>query len=205
MDKSNAGEPMLGSCCKKPAPGRKRPETPNAVEGLLTAADKIGDGLSGEMRHLVFGGTLGNLCVGTQEEFGQYQGRVVLMALAVELSLKFAYEQDHPSESAPPTHDLYKLFQKLKDPRKQAIKANYECLFNEYERSLKAQGDSLREEWWKNIGEALKKCKDTSVNWRFIEERGRIPTKFVMRATCLGLAAKSVVEEIRAFQQQKGT
>ena len=148
---------------------------------------------------------LGNLCVGTQEEFGQYQGRVVLMALAVELSLKFAYEQDYACESAPPTHDLYKLFQKLKGSRKQAIKAKYECLFNEYEMSLMAQDDSLTEEWWKNIGDVLKKCKDTSVNWRFIEEKGRIPTAFVMRATCLGLAAKSVVEEIRAFQQHKGT
>ena len=49
---------MLGPSCKKPAPRWKRPETPNAVEGLLTAADKIGDGISGGTRHLIFGGTL---------------------------------------------------------------------------------------------------------------------------------------------------
>ena len=195
---------MIAPCCKEPTSKRKRKQTPNAVEGLLTAADKISEGLPSGMRHSAFKGSLGTLPEGEQKAFGQYQGRVVLMALALELALKFAYEQDHLGESAPPTHDLYKLFQKLKDHRKQAIKENYEHLFDEYDDKLKKRGDIPPEEWWRNLLEALKKCRNTSVNWRFIEERGRIPTEFEMRATCLGLAAESTVEEIRAFQQQLG-
>ena len=191
---------MLGSCCKTSSPKRKRPETPRAVEGLLTAADKISVGLPSGMRHLVAGGCLGTLLVGTQQEFGQYQGRVVLIALAVELALKFAYEQDHANESAPATHDLRKLFEKLKAKRRQTIEANYEILFQEYKHAQEEQNDNPPEEWWANIGKLLKKCKDASIDWRFIEEEGKIPTKFVMRATCLSLGAKSILEEIRTYQ-----
>ena len=193
---------MTTTCCKEPAPKRKRKETPNAVEGLLTAADKISDGLLSGMRYSAFKGSIGSLPDEEQKALGQYQGRVVLMALALELALKFAYEQDHPGDSAPRTHDLHRLFRKLKNHRKEAIRANYERLFDEFDDELKKRGDIPPEEWWKNLGGALKKCKDTSVNWRFIEERGMIPTKFVMRATCLRLATESTVEEIRAFQQQ---
>ena len=197
---------MNAPCCKGPAPkpNRKRKETPNAVEGLLTAADNNSEGLLSGMRNSAFKGSIGSLSDEEQKAFGQYQGRVVLMALALELALKFAYEQDHLSDSAPPTHDLYTLLRKLKDHRKQAIRANYELLFDEYDGELKKRGDIPPEEWWRNLGEALKKCRDTSVNWRFIEEKGRIPTKFVMRATCLRLATESTVQEIRAFPQQQG-
>ena len=195
---------MDAPCCKEPTPkpNRKRKQTPNAVEGLLTAADKISEDLPRGMRYSAFKGSIGSLPEGEQKAFGQYQGRVVLMALALELALKFAYEQDHLGESAPPTHDLHRLYRKLKNHRKQAIKKNYERLFDEYDSELKKRGDTPPEQWWKNLGEALKKCRDTSVNWRFIEERGRIPTEFEMRTTCLGLAAESAVAEIRAFQPQ---
>ena len=191
-------------CCKGPAqkPNRKRKQTPNAVEGLLTAADKISQGLPSGMRYSAFKGSISSLPNGDQKAFGQYQGRVVLMALALELALKFAYEQDHPGKSATPTHDLHRLYRKLKNHRKQAIKENYERLFEDYDDRLKKRGDTPPEGWWRNLGDVLKKCRDASVNWRFIEERGRIPTEFEMRATCLGLAAESTVAEIRAFQLQ---
>ncbi len=170
----------------------------------MTAAEKIEAGLPDRMRHVVAEKSLDKLPVDTQEEFGQYQGRVVLLALAVELALKFAYEQDHADESAPATHDLHKLFQKLNGGRKQSIEANYKPLFQEHKRALKERGESLPDQCWGTIGKLLKRCKDASIDWRFIEEAGRLPTKFVMQATCLSLGAKSILEEIYKYQPMEG-
>ena len=128
-----------------------------------------------------------------QQGFGQYQGRVVLMALAAELALKFAYEKDNSKKSAPATHNLSKLFKKLKSDRQTNIQEHYEHLLSE-------RGYDPPEEWCKTVSGVFQKCKDISMVWRFAVEQGKVPTKFVMRATCLELAARGVVAEIRALE-----
>ena len=184
---------MTELCCKDYIPPQKVAETPNVVEGLLAAANRIkGNSVQG-MRWLAESKPLSELSVPQQKGFGQYQGRVVLMALAAELALKFAYEKDNPQESAPATHNLSKLFKKLKGHRQAKIQEHYEHLLSERELSP-------QEEWCETVSQVFKKCRDISMVWRFAVEEGKVPTKFVMRATYLELATRGVVEEIRQFE-----
>lgn len=176
---------MPGSCSKKGKPKKKRKETPEAVRGLLRAADKARIGLSSEPRHLA-ANNIDELPTCKVTEFGQYQGRVVLVALAAELALKFAYELHQPGKTATGTHDLNVLFTKLGKWRP--------AIEDAYQELLKKREGSPPAEWCETASGVFKECHKAFDDWRYILEEGKIPTGFVMRATYLGLAAASVVE-----------
>ena len=106
------------------------------------------------------------------------------MAFAAELALKFAYEQEHPSGPAPPIHDLQKLFGKLGQEKRQKIEVNYESLLKGYKQQRSEECDQF-EDWWETASQLFEKCKDTFVDWRYIEEKGQHPDPFIMRAALL--------------------
>ena len=56
---------------------------------------------------------------------GMYQSAQVLVGLAAELALKFAYEQENPNISAPNSHDLFDLYHNLSRERKCGIEFDY--------------------------------------------------------------------------------
>ena len=128
-------------CCSKPRSSkRKREDTPDIVEGLINAAEII-------YQHLPHGKKSQRQVRVENEipepaDFGRYQARVVVMALAAELALKFAYEQEYRSEPAPPIHDLHKLFGKLGEGKKRKVEANYESLMKEYKRGFGRVGSA---------------------------------------------------------------
>ena len=110
-------------------PKRKRPESLDFVKGLLAAADVISKELGEEFHprdHLNVKYDPANYTPHDRRKFGMYQGRVVLVALAAELALKFAWEREHPCKVAPGnTHNLCELFNKLSKHRKKEIRSKY--------------------------------------------------------------------------------
>ena len=94
-------------------PNRKVTQTLDFVKGLLMSADEIDSALSGELepRKVLAQGhaKIANLSSGQIQELGLYQGRVVLVALAAELALKYLWEMEN-SGGAPVGHDLLKCF-----------------------------------------------------------------------------------------------
>ncbi len=77
----------------------KVPETLDFVKGLLISADEISEALSGELeprKVLAQQHTkIARLTPERIQDLGMYQGRVVLVALAAELALKFAWEREN--------------------------------------------------------------------------------------------------------------
>ena len=186
---------MPGSCSEKGKPkNKKRKETPEAVRGLLKAAEKARIGLSPEPRHLA-ANNIDELPSDKAMEFGQYQGRVVLVALAAELALKFAYELHHPGKTATVTHDLNVLFTKLGKWRP--------AIEDAYRELLKKQNGDPPAEWCETASGVFKECHKAFYDWRYILEEGKIPNGFVMRAAYLGLAATSVVEAACSLDPQE--
>ena len=189
-------------CCKKPRSsegGRKRKETPDIVDGLIKAAKIIDQQLAqgkGNPRNVKMENKILE-----PADFGRYQARVVVMALAAELALKVAYEQQYP-EPAPRIHDLQELFDKLCEETKRKIEVKYGVLLKKYQQHSLEKGCSL-EDYWATASQLFKKCKDTFVDWRYIEEEGQPPDPFIMRATLLGYAAKSVVQAVRECPPQE--
>ena len=96
---------------------RKIPHTPDFVKGLLISADEIPKALSGELeprKVLAQKHTKIDKFTSVEiHELGMYQGRVVLVALAAELALKFVWETENGGEVAKTTHNLHTLFGKL--------------------------------------------------------------------------------------------
>ena len=130
------------------------------------------------------------------EEIGLYQARVVVIALAAELALKFSYEQENPSEVAPATHDLRDLFAELSDDKVKAVRKVYARLLNQYKHQLEQDKKEYLEDGWETADHLFENCRYAFEDWRYIEER--MPrTPFVMRATLLELGARSVLEGVR--------
>ena len=80
-------------------PKRKVRETLDFVKGLLESADEIPNALSGELEPRIVLAKqhtkIANLSSEQIEDLGKYQGRVVLVALAAELALKFVWEMEN--------------------------------------------------------------------------------------------------------------
>ena len=76
-------------------PKRKVRETLDFVKGLLESADEIPNALSGELEPRIVLAKqhikVANLSSRQVQDLGKYQGRVVLVALAAELALKFLW------------------------------------------------------------------------------------------------------------------
>ena len=58
------------------------------------------------------------------------------------------------------------------------------------------EGWDQLEDWWETASQLFEKCKDTFVDWRYIEEKGQHPDPLIMRAALLGHAARSVVQAV---------
>ena len=166
-------------------PNRKVTQTLDFVRGLLESADEIDRALSGELeprkvlaqQHT----NIANLDPGQIQELGMYQGRVVLVALAAELALKYLWETVNAG-GAPGGHDLLKCFNRLLDHHKDEIRRNYE----------KRVTDPLEEEW-RTVDQLFDICRDAFVDWRYVVEEGNYPN-YIMRATYLKEATLSVID-----------
>ena len=172
-------------------PNRKVTQTLDFVKGLLISADEIDKALSGELeprKVLAQGHTrIANLSSRQVQELGMYQGRVVLVALAAELALKYLWEMDHTG-GAPVGHNLLKCFNRLLDHHKDEIRRNYE----------KRVTDPLEEEW-ATVDELFEICRCAFVDWRYIVEEGNYPN-YIMRATYLKEATLSVIDVAQAYR-----
>ena len=180
---------------KEGKPNRKRPETLDFVGGLLKAADKIDKTLpnQGEFhpRVTLHGErNIANSTLKQRQKLGMYQGRVVLVAFAAELALKFVWERENPCKPACGIHDLQKLFNCLSDDLKNKIRSEY----------VKRAG-SPKEEEWKTADQVFTTCKDAFEDWRYIVEEGQLPTKYEMRVTYLKHATLSVVHTGTAVEE----
>ena len=172
---------------------RKVPETLDFVKGLLISADEISRALSGELEpRKVLAQKHTDIADFNPEQIhdlGKYQGRVVLVALAAELALKFAWETENQG-GAPAGHDLQRCFCRLSDSLKENIR-------DEYQRRVT---DPLEKEW-ETIDQAFTICRDAFVDWRYIVEEGKYPS-YIMRATYLKEATFSVIDVVT--QRQEG-
>ena len=166
-------------------PERKRAETLDFVKGLLASADLIRENLGEEFHprdHLNKKYNPANYPPDERRRFGMYQGRVVLVALAAELALKFAWEGEHPSCVAPSdTHNLDKLFQSLKPARRKRISNQYLTL---------ADPPKVG---WETAQEVFKKCKDAYKRWEYIVEEDSFPN-YIMQAAYLIHATRAVID-----------
>ena len=164
---------------------RKLPETLDFVEGLLIAADEISNALSGELepRQVLAQSHTAIASFNTSqiEDLGKYQGRVVLVALAAELALKFVWESENQNRAATTSHDLLKLFRCLSPDLQEKTR-------NEYHRRV----TNPPEQVWETVEQAFEICRNAFVDWRYIVEEGKYP-RYVMRATFLKEATKSVI------------
>ena len=165
----------------------KVPETLDFVKGLLISADELSEALSGELeprKVLAQQHTkIASLTPEQIQDLGMYQGRVVLVALAAELALKFAWERENQG-GATDVHDLKKLYDGLSDTLKDKIRS-------EYQRRVT---DPL-EKGWETADQVFNICRSAFVGWRYIVEEGSYPN-YIMRATYLEEATLSVIHVV---------
>ena len=170
--------------------GKKIPETPDFIRGLLKSADSISELLNPEHTHPRYllqkihddEVKLENLTSEDRGELGLYQSRVVLVVLATELALKFLWNyipegNKRPSEN---NHELSLWYKRLPISVRDQIEAEY-C----------ARSDSPPP-GWETLGRVFISCRGASVQWRYLVEEGSIPD-YVMHATCLIDATLSVL------------
>ena len=166
---------------------KKREQTLDFVEGLLYAADEIDAALQAEFppRETLHGKfDIAKVAPEEIREMGKYQGRVVLVSLAAELALKFAWEQENPGQTASNNHNLEHWFKQLSSSLKKSIEREY----------LKFA--TQPKVGWKTANQTFKKCKDSSLDWRYIVEEGHGP-QHKMQATYLKHATMSVITVTR--------
>ena len=169
---------------------RKVPVTLDFVKGLLISADEIPRALNGELeprkvlarKHT----NIAKLSPEQIQDLGKYQGRVVLVALAAELALKFAWETENHNKAATNIHDLRDLFKCLSDNLKEQIR-------KEYQRRI----TDPSEKDWETVDQVFTICRKAFEDWRYIVEEGSYPN-YIMRATYLKEATQSVIDVIYA-------
>ena len=173
-------------------PKRKQKGTLDVVKGLMEAADEIC--IPGQTR--VIAQCIGGSLPGTRSErkrVGKYVGRVVLMSLAAELALKFAWEnEDKPNRvsqvakttnNAKGQHDLNDLFKQLGC-----------CLQASIGEKYSARPEN-KKPGWETADKVFEKSRDAFELYRYIVEEGS-EAQERMRATELGLGTRSVVEAV---------
>ena len=170
----------------------KIPETLEFVEGLLSSTDAIDKALPGTLgkppRRALFDGKhkIANFKPEYIQELGQYQGRVVLAALAAELALKFAWESENPGRGAAlGGHKLLECFNQLSADLKEEIRKEYQ----------RRAGNSSPKEW-RTVDQVFTICNETFEVWRYLVEKGNIPD-YTMQAKCLNDATRSVISICR--------
>ena len=93
--------------------------------------------------------------------FGYSLVMTIIAAQAAELAMKFAFEQEHPSEVAPRTHDLYDLFLGLSTERRESVK-------EEYRANVKSHGNLVPTD--RRDVESLFLEEADALNWRYQAE-----------------------------------
>ena len=166
---------------------RKAPETLDFVKGLLISADEISRSLSGDPEPRIVLAQKHTEIVNFEpeqiQELGKYQGRVVLVALAAELALKYAWETENQG-GASGGHDLKKLFDRLSDSLKERIRSEYQkCVTDPQENK------------WETVDQVFNTCRDAFVDWRYIVEESKYPN-YIMRATYLNDLTLSVIHVV---------
>ena len=165
-------------------PKMKIKQTPDFIRGLL----KSGDLVSGEMKDgefhpresLTKQNDISPCPTERIREYGMYQGRVILVAFAAELALKWLWELEN-DEAAANKHPLHDWFGKLSPQHQQAIR-------EEYRRQTDAPPKG-----WESADKVFKTCNRAFEHWRYIVEKDSFPT-YVMQATYLKYATLSVLE-----------
>ena len=169
---------------------KKIAETPDFVRGLLKSADEISNLLNPEKIHPRVllqklndvesdEEKLGKLSPEERQELGVYRARVVLVVLAVELALKFLWEQDK-GKPAKRDHKIQQLFNELSPHLKVQIRSEYSNL-------AKSPPNG-----WETPDKVFDSCKGASVQWRYLVEESNFPN-YVMQANYLKHATLSVL------------
>ena len=170
--------------------GKKIPETPDFIKGMLKSADSISQLLNPERMHpryllqKIHDEQMKLECLPHEErrELGLYQSRVVLVVLAAELALKFLWnyipeDVNRPSERK---HELSLWFNRLPPCVRSKIVAEY-CELSD-----------SPPVGWETPERVFMSCKGASVQWRYLVEEGNIPN-YVMYATHVKDATLSIL------------
>ena len=176
---------------------KKITETPDFVKGLLKSADGVSELLNPnemhprDLLHKLRKGEkhLEGLLPDELQELGIYQARVVLMVLAVELALKYLWQQ-YNGTPAGGHHDIHTLFRCLSCSLCDKIQSEYREL---------AESPPTG---WETLDEMFKCCKDASVKWRYLVEEPNFPD-YVMQATYLKYATLSVLRVSEKLAQKE--
>lgn len=165
-------------------PKMKIKQTPNFIRGLLESADlvsaEIEDGEFHPRESLTKQNDISHCPPERIKEYGMYQGRVILVAFAAELALKWMWELEN-NEAAANKHPLHDWFSKLCPQHQQAIR-------EEYKRRTDAPPNG-----WESADEVFKTCNRAFEHWRYIVEEDSFQN-YVMQATHLKHATLSVLE-----------
>ena len=175
---------------------QKIAETPDFVRGLLESADEISKLLNPErmsprdlLTKLHDEVKLVDLSSQERQDLGIYQARVVLMVLAVELALKYLWEQDK-GKAANKDHKTHELFNELSCSLQVQIQSEY-C------KLAKSPPNG-----WDTPDDVFKRCKDASVQWRYLVEENNF-ADYVMQAEYLKYAILSVLQVGEMLAQKK--
>ena len=174
---------------------KKIAETPDFVKGLLKSADEIRKLLNPKISMRVLLEELGkhekkleDFSSEERQELGVYQARVVLMVLAVELALKYLWEQDKRKASKP-NHKINELFNTLCPSLQDQIQSEY----------CKLAGSPPI--GWETPTKIFELCEGASVQWRYLVEEHNFP-KYVMQAKYLKYATLSVLQVSEKLPQR---
>ena len=157
-------------------PKRKLPRTVSVVVGMLESSARL-DGAAAERRKIEaagFGKSTGFqrdrdgktrevVDISGGYSIGMTQSAQVIAGLAAELALKYAYETEHPTDVASPTHKLYdELYSKLSETRRGNVEADYAVRIQRHQ--------SNPDEGWKTAKQVFQSANDYFEKWRYATE-----------------------------------
>ena len=96
---------------------------------------------------------------------GIMQSAQVLVGLAAELSLKYAFESEHPNTVAPSSHKLHSLYCGLSKEKRTAIESDYS-------ERIKGRKDNPPV-GWRKAKQVFQASDNYFVDWRYLSEEGR--------------------------------
>ena len=177
---------------------RKLPSTIEVVVGMLEGSTNL-DGMAAKKREVeskefgketgqhvsVDGKLLSVVDITGGYSLGISISAQIIAGQAAELSLKYAYEAEHPNKYAETTHRLDVLYNQLSQDRKKRIEEDYAERMQRYDRSP--------QEGWETAQKVFHSGRDYPVLFRYATEEGRdIPFMqpvFLREAVCSVLAS----------------
>ena len=105
----------------------------------------------------------------------------VIAGLGAELALKYVYEIENPSATAPQTHKLYdKLYSKLSANRRDNVETDYAVRIQRHQ--------SEPDQGWKTAEQVFQSANDYFEKWRYVTEEDTVITYsqpvFLREAIC---------------------